>query len=311
MRALAAAVALGVALLVLPPIWYAVFPVAPPELPPAGRRVGVSTGLGVNVIEAGSGPPVVLVHGHPGCAYDWQPFMAELAERGFRAVAYDRVGYGRSDLRPGGGHVTVETNAAELLALLAALDLNDVTLVGSSYGGGTSIVATRRDPLRLARLVLVGSFGPGIEATRPKLPAPVVELLAGPVLSWIGRVAPASARLRAAFLGSAFAPDPVPAWYARLAAAHLGRPETRAAFRSEGRDLGGEADLEPGPIRLPILILHGDADRLVPASIAEGLRARAPHAELRLVPRAGHALPITHAALVADALAGFVARTAR
>jgi pimeloyl-ACP methyl ester carboxylesterase len=304
-------VALLTVAIALPPFWYAAFPVVRPELPPAGRRVEVSSGLGVNVIEAGAGPAVVLVHGHPGNAYEWQPLMAELARRGFRAIAYDRAGYGRSDGRPTPGHVTVETNASELLALLAALELRDVTLVGSSYGGATAIVAAKRDPARLARLVLVGSVGPGIETTRPKLPGPLVELIAGPVLSWIESVPPASARVRAAFMGSAFAPDPVPDWFMELAAANFGRPHTLAAFRSEGRDLGGQADLDPSPIRLPILILQGDADRLVPPPVAENLRARAPHAELRLVPRAGHAIPITHTALLADAVAEAAARGGR
>ena len=105
MRILLFLLALLVAAIALPPLWYALFPVAAPELPPAGRRVEVSPGLGVNVIEAGAGPPVLLVHGHPGCAYEWQPFMAELAQRSFRAIAYDRVGYGRSDPRPAPGPV--------------------------------------------------------------------------------------------------------------------------------------------------------------------------------------------------------------
>jgi pimeloyl-ACP methyl ester carboxylesterase len=307
LRFLLALGALAVVLLAAPPLWYAAFPIAAPELPPAGRRVEVSPGLGVNVIEAGAGPPVVLVHGHPGCAYDWGPFMREVAQRGLRALAYDRVGYGRSDGRAP-GRVTVETNAGELLALLAALDLRDVTLVGASYGGATAIAAAKRDPSRLARLVLVGSIGPGIEQ-RGGPPEWVVDFLAGPVLSWVGRVPPLSRRIRAAFLGAAFAPDPVPDWYASLAEANSARPHTRKAFASEGRDLGGEADLDPSPIALPILVVQGDADRLVPPAVAETIQRRAPDAELRRVPRAGHAIPITHAAWLADAVVAFAGRT--
>lgn len=306
MRFLLALGALGVVLLAAPPLWYAAFPVAAPELPPAGRRVEVSPGLGVNVIEAGAGPPVVLVHGHPGCAYDWGPFMRELAERGFRALAYDRVGYGRSDGRAP-GRTSVETNAGELLGLLAALDLRGVTLVGASYGGGMAIAAAKRDPARLAHLVLVGSVGPGIE-DRGGPPAPVAEFLAGPVLSWVGRVPPASRRVRSAFLRVAFAPDPVPDWYASLAEANFARPHTRQAFASEGRDLGGEADLDPGPISLPILVVQGDADRLVPPAVAAEIQRLAPDAELLRVPRAGHAIPITHAGWLADAVAEFTGR---
>jgi pimeloyl-ACP methyl ester carboxylesterase len=131
LRVLLATAALGLFLLAAPPLWYAVFPERVPELPPPGRRIEVSPGLGVNVLEAGAGAPLVLVHGHPGSAYGWEPFVREAVARGFRAIAYDRVGYGRSDARAP-GHVTVETNAAELLALLAALELRDVTLLGFS-----------------------------------------------------------------------------------------------------------------------------------------------------------------------------------
>ena len=103
--------------LALPPLWYAVLPNPVPELPPPGRRVELSRGVGVNVIEEGEGPPVVLVHGHPGSAYDWRHLMPRLAGRGLRALAYDRVGWGHSDWRAKGSF-TVDANAKELLALL-------------------------------------------------------------------------------------------------------------------------------------------------------------------------------------------------
>jgi pimeloyl-ACP methyl ester carboxylesterase len=116
MRWLILVFGLILAALVLPPLWYAATAAPPPELPAPGRRVEVWPGLSVNVIEQGTGPAVLLVHGHPGCAYDWQPLMAELAARGFRAIAYDRLGYGYSDGRPS-GNVTVEQNAEELYAI--------------------------------------------------------------------------------------------------------------------------------------------------------------------------------------------------
>src|SRR5271157_862054 len=126
--------ALLAAVLALPPFWYAVLPTPAPALPPPGRLVGVSPGLSVNLIEAGVGPPVLLVHGHRACAYDWTPTIRELSATGHRVFAYDRIGYGYSNGRAP-ARVTVETNAAELLSLLATLDLHDVTIVGWSYGG--------------------------------------------------------------------------------------------------------------------------------------------------------------------------------
>ena len=142
-------------------------------------------------------------------------------------------------------------------------------------------------------------------------PEPVVDFLAGPVLSWVGRVPPVGARVRRAFVGAAFDPDPTPDWYLSLAEANFARPTTRRTFASEGRDLGGSADLDPSAVSLPILVVQGDADRLVPPAVAEEIHRRAPHAELRRVPRAGHAIPITHAAWLADAVAAFAGQAPR
>ena len=116
MRRLGLALLLGVlAALALPPLWFRLFREPAPELPPPGRRVALASGVAVNVVEEGAGPAVVLVHGHPGSAYDWRVLAPALAARGFRAIAYDRVGYGRSDARRDGEY-TFAANARELLA---------------------------------------------------------------------------------------------------------------------------------------------------------------------------------------------------
>ncbi len=303
-RALLVVAAALAAALALPPLWYAVFPEPAPELPPAGRRVEVAPGVGVNVLDSGSaGPPIVLVHGHPGSAYDWAPLARELAARGHRVIAYDRVGYGRSDARTNGAW-TVESNARELRGLLDAEDLRDVVLVGWSYGGGTAIVATREDPSRVSHLVLVGSVGAGVE-DRDAPPPLVMEFMAAFGLPWLARVPPLDRRVRAAFIGVAFAPEPVSEGAPDLMAANFARPHTLESFRSEGRDLGGEADLDPGAIERPILVVHGDGDRLVPLAVAEGLHRQARERELWVVPGGGHALPVTRARELAERIVAF------
>lgn len=122
---------------------------------------------------------------------------------------------------------------------------------------------------------------------------------------------PLARRVRAAFLATAFAPDPVPAWYDALEAANFARRATRLAFGSECRDLGGAADLDPSPLTLPMLVVQGDADRLVPPAVAEEIHRRAPHSRIRRVARAGHGLPLTHAAWLADEVAAFAGQPAR
>jgi non-heme chloroperoxidase len=279
------------------PAWYAVFPAQLPELPPAGRQVELSPGLAVNVIEMGTGAPVLLVHGHPGCAYDWLPAMRELASRGHRAIAYDRVGYGRSSGRAGSGAaaVAIETNVAELLQLLQALELRAVTLVGWSYGGGMSILAAKRDPSRIARIALIASVGPGVQR-RTQLPRPL--------LAWVSRVPVLVPPLLAATSGVAFHPSPVPGWFLTQLEANFASPHTLRSNSEEGQDLP-DADLDPAPLVLPILIVHGREDQVVPLAIAEALHARAASSQLLSIPEGGHMLPVTHAELLAEALYDF------
>jgi pimeloyl-ACP methyl ester carboxylesterase len=292
------------AFIVLPPIWFAVFPEPKPDLPPPGERVTVSPAQRVNVIEQGRGPAVVLIHGHPGCAYDWRPLMGELATRGFRVLAYDRVGYGYSDIRHNDDY-TVDANAEELLGLLDAERLENATVVGWSYGGGVAIVAARKDPSRMSRLVLIGSVGPGIE-NRDGPPQLLVDFMAGPGFAWLGLVPPLSKRVRSVLTAEAFDPDQVSPHYLSQLNANFARPYTLWTFRHEGRDLDGKtADLDPKNVELPMLIVQGDGDRLVPSLVAEELHRRAPGSQLWMIEGAGHMLPITHPETLAERIAAF------
>src|SRR5678816_2391268 len=68
-------------------------------LPPAGTAVTLPGGYRVNVLDEGTGPAVLLIHGLPGSAYDWEPLPTLLQAAGCRVIRYDRVGYGHSDRR--------------------------------------------------------------------------------------------------------------------------------------------------------------------------------------------------------------------
>src|SRR3712207_9407825 len=82
----------------------------------------------------GTGRPVVLFHGWPLSAESWSEQVAPLSAAGYRVVRYDRRGFGRSD-KPGSGF-DYDTLAEDLSQVLEELDLDDVTLVGFSMGGG-------------------------------------------------------------------------------------------------------------------------------------------------------------------------------
>jgi pimeloyl-ACP methyl ester carboxylesterase len=222
-----------------------------------------------------------------------------LAARGFRAIAYDRVGYGRSDARRDGEY-TFAANARELTLLLAALDLRDATVVGHSYGGGTAIVAAQQDPSRIARLVLVGSVGPGLPMGASRVAA---VLFSGPVLAWVAAVPPVSAAMQAALSADAFSGQPQPDWWLPALAANLGGGDTRRTMREEGAAYERQAVPDPMGLSLPVLVIHGEDDRLVPVAVGRELARRAPNARLVLVPGGSHMLPVTYAELLADEIA--------
>jgi pimeloyl-ACP methyl ester carboxylesterase len=296
-RLVLALVAILVAAVAFPPLWFTLFREPVPELPPPGRRVELASGVGVNVVEEGAGAPVVLLHGLPGTAYDWRETSAALAARGLRALAYDRVGYGWSDTRAGDAF-TLESNARELLELLAAEDLHDATVVGWSYGGGTAIVAAQRDPSRIGRLVLVGSAGPGIEKSGP--PPGVGLLFSDPVLAWLHAVPPLAHGLRAFVSAQAFSDGPQPDWWLPTVNANFARPSVAQTWRNEGAAMSRSPVPDPTGLVLPILVVHGDDDRLAPIEIGRELARRASNARLVLVPGGSHMLPVTHADFLAD-----------
>ena len=107
----------------------------------------------------GSGQPVVLIHGYPLDGSSWEKQTAVLLDAGKRVITYDRRGFGKSD-RPTSGH-DYDTYAADLSALVSALDLQDAVLVGFSMGTGEVVrYISRYGSHRVAKAVFIGSLQP-------------------------------------------------------------------------------------------------------------------------------------------------------
>jgi len=117
------------------------------------------SGVELYVKEWGNGRPVVLIHGWPLSANSWDDVALPLATAGFRTIAYDRRGFGRSD-QPWDGY-NYDTLADDLADLLAILHLTDVTLVGFSMGGGeVARFLTRHGKDRVRSVALISSVVP-------------------------------------------------------------------------------------------------------------------------------------------------------
>jgi peroxiredoxin len=303
-NAIVALVLLLLAGIILPPTYFAL--VGEPEaveLPAPGRLLQLSGGAELNVLESGQGPAIVLVHGLPGCAYDWTPLFERLAEGGRRVIVYDRVGYGYSSSRESESNYTYDHNASELLELLEALNVSQATLVGWSYGGGVVIRAGLRGSERIGRLVLLASVGPSMEMQGHGAADRI--LYSRPVLAWVSMVPPLSRSVARSASAQEFSDQPMPAWWVPQLRANLARPGTTEAMLQE-RDKLTVDGLDPGPLDLPVLVIHGDDDRDLPIQVGEDLYQRAqPDAKLLRVAGGSHMLPITHPDLLAKHLLEF------
>lgn len=125
----------------------------------------------------GDGRPVVLVHGWPLSGASWKEQVAALSDAGYRVVTYDRRGFGESD-KPRGGY-DYDTLTDDLGSLLEALDLRDVTLVGFSMGGGeVARYVTRHGEGRLRSVVFAAAVPPYLLRTEDNPEGPLTEAAA-------------------------------------------------------------------------------------------------------------------------------------
>jgi non-heme chloroperoxidase len=122
-------------------------------------HVTTTDGTEIYYKDWGSGQPVVFSHGWPLNSDAWDAQMLFVAQNGFRAIAHDRRGHGRSS-QPSSGN-DMDTYADDLAAVIEALDLHDATLVGHSTGGGeVARYIGRHGTARVARAVLISAVPP-------------------------------------------------------------------------------------------------------------------------------------------------------
>jgi len=258
------------------------------EQPDAGRRVDVA-GVGTSYLEAGTGPPVVLVHGSgPGVsAYaNWRLTLPALG-RDFRCLAPDLPGFGSTDRRPNDSY-GIETWAAHLVGFLDALGLDRVSVVGNSMGGAVALRMAARHPDRVDRLVLMGSVG---------VPFAITE-----GLDRVWGYQPSVANMRALLDLFAYSRELVTDELAELryrASIEPGRQESFATMfpapRQRWVDRLCTPDDEIAALPHPTLLVHGRDDRIIPLSTSLRLLELLDDAQLHVFGRCGHWTQIEHA----------------
>jgi pimeloyl-ACP methyl ester carboxylesterase len=249
---------------------------------------------------------LVLLHGQPGSAADWQQVTGRLPAR-LHAVVVDRPGYGASSQAAGG----FAANARAVLDELDSRGIQQAVLVGHSYGGGVALSAASLAPHRVEAVVLLASVGPGCVNGWDRLLAapgtgPLCALVAWRLTPWIARARLARISRRR---GRPLAPGEHVNWQVWGYASREHGPLWRT-FLAEQRALLRELDelVSAVPsVRAPVLLLADPDDTLVPAGTARRLAQALPDAQLQLVEGAGHHLPRRAADVVAEAIAAFLA----
>jgi non-heme chloroperoxidase len=266
-----------------------------------------STTIDLYYEDHGTGRPVVLIHGFPLSGASWEKQVPGLLASGHRVIAYDRRGFGRSS-QPTVGY-DYDTFAADLNALMTTLDLNDVTLVGFSMGGGeVARYLGKYGPGRVRNAIFIGAVPPYLLKADDNPDGVPGEVFEG--------IKAAIAKDRPSFLTGFFANffnvDELKgtritdeaiqmSWNVAIAASPVA---TLACVDTWGTDF--RADIEK--IDVPTLVIHGDADRIVPIAVA-GARTASTIPGARLVAVAGgpHAVNWTHPDEVNAAILEFLA----
>ncbi|WP_309229389.1 alpha/beta fold hydrolase [Blastococcus sp. TML/M2B] len=281
---------------------------------PLPRETRVVHGHRRAFVRAGEGPPLLLLHGIGNSAQTWAGVVERLAAS-HTVIAPDLLGHGSSD-KPRGDY-SVAGYANGMRDLLSVLDIEQATVVGHSLGGGIALQFAYQFPERCERLVLVGSGGlgpelsltlraaamPGSEAVLTALTHLPLPLRAGVrALDAVGRA-----------VGWERGRDLAEAGEAMLA---LSDAEARRAFLRTLRsvvDTRGQCVTAIDRLYLaeaiPMLVIWGSRDPIVPVAHAEAIRERVPSARVEVFPDAGHWPHLARPDRFVEVLLDFIAAT--
>ena len=270
------------------------------------RKITTKDGTEIYYKDWGQGQPVVFSHGWPLSADAWDAQMFFLSSHGYRAIAHDRRGHGRSG-QPWTGN-DMDTYADDLSTLIEKLDLTNIVLVGHSTGGGeVARYIGRHGSARVAKAVLIGAVPPIMVKTsnypgglpievfddiRAKTLADRSQFfkdLSGPFFGANRESSKATQGMRDSF------------WMQGMMGGLKGQYDCIKQFS----EVDYTDDLKK--IDVPTLVIHGDDDQIVPIDHAGRLSAKIiEHAVLKVYPGAPHGLTATHQDQVNQDLLDFI-----
>jgi pimeloyl-ACP methyl ester carboxylesterase len=270
-----------------------------PESPPAGLSLDWGEpktfdyqGIKINYYEAGrQGPPVLLLHGFGACAYTWRFLIPALAE-GRRVFTLELKGFGLSD-KPADGRYAVADQAEIVADFIRQHNLRHLAIMGNSMGGAVALMTyfklREEAPPRISKLVLIDSAGypqklpcyirlaqiPGLGAAVGKLLSP--RLAATLVLRKCyydnAKITEEQINTYAYYGSLPGAPEAVSRTAAQLVPNHKEMEALIAQYKT---------------ITVPVLIVWGREDEVVPLKVGENFKRDIPNSELVVIPQCGH-----------------------
>jgi non-heme chloroperoxidase len=259
-------------------------------------QVGNDNGAPVELYyeDHGSGSPVVLIHGWPLSGRSWENQVPALVDAGYRVITYDRRGFGKSS-QPWGGY-DYDTFVADLDALLAHLDLNGVTLVGFSMGGGEVVrYIGRYGTDRVSKAVLAAAVPPYLYKSDDNPEGGLDDATIQQFQEGVrgDRIAFLDGFTTTFFTAGddLLVSEPNRLYNREIAsfASPKGTLDCITAFgRTDFRD-------DVAKIDVPTLVIHGDSDAIVPFEVS-GKRSHEaiPGSSLALIEGGPHGLNATH-----------------
>jgi pimeloyl-ACP methyl ester carboxylesterase len=268
-------------------------------------------GRPMNFIEAGSGPVLLLIHGMAGTCANWEAVLEPLAIN-HTVIAPDFPGHGSS--APGGGDYSLGALASGLRDLMLTLGHERATLVGHSLGGGVAMQFTYQFPEMVERLVLVssGGLGPDVSPILRAAALPGAELFISATAGIGSRIGSVLGRgLGLVGLRPNADLAEVTRGYATLT-----DPERRKAFVATLRSVVGTEGQRVAALdklylaeSLPLLIVWGEKDPIIPVEHARDTHAQLPSSRIEIFEDAGHVPQLERPGRFVAVLERFLAET--
>lgn len=245
------------------------------------------TGADYNVVTAGAGAPLMLLHGFTGCAQSWDRLWAALL-REYTTITPDLLGHGRTDAPHDPARYRMERCVEDLVAILDALDVERTHLLGYSMGGRVALAAAVAHPERIASLILE-SASPGLAEAAERQARIASDNALADLAERDGIEAFVARWERTALFATQ---DRLPTEVrARLRAHRLANKPAGLANSLRGLGTGVQPPLweRLGELRLPCLVMAGELDAKF-VSIAQKMADAIAGARIALVAGAGHTI---------------------